>query len=355
MALNLFNRTARLRDQVVAIDLGGRTTKAVYMQRTASGYALSRYALSDAPIYEKNVSADLLGEHIKAVCQTLDLKTKLVTLALGVNDSLLRHADLPPMPIGDMRLVLKLNTKNYLQQDLPGHLFDCYIMPPRAPKADEKGKTAGPARHRVLAAGARAKIVEEIQAAVKCSGLTADAVVPGLIGPVNAFELAMPEIFAKEAVALIDIGFKNTTVCLLQEGELILSRVVPIGGDKMTSGLSEVLGISYAEAESIKLGIPGEVETQLQSLLLPLTRELRASIDCFEHQQDRAISGVYVSGATSRSEFIMRALQNDLMIECKVWNPLSTVELDLPQEQKAELETISPQLAVAVGAALSTF
>jgi len=151
------------------------------------------------------------------------------------------------------------------------------------------------------------------------------------------------------------MGFKNTSICLLQEGELILSRVVGIGGDKLTNGLAESLGISYAEAEGIKVGMPGEVQTQLESLVLPLGREVRASIDFFEHQQDKAVTQVFIGGGSARSELIAQTLQTELMVECKSWNPVSFLQLALPPQQTAEIDQIAAQLAVAVGAALATF
>jgi type IV pilus assembly protein PilM len=273
MALPFLNGTAKRPDQLLSIDLGGRTTKAVHLQRRGESFTLSRYALLDAPIYEKNLSADLLAEHLKSVCQALEAKTKIVTIAVGVNDAVVRHADIPQMPVDDMRQVLKNNTKNYLQQDLPGHVFDCFIIPPRGfLKTPDKARAAASQKHKVLVAGARRQLLDDIQTAVKTTGLIPDHVVPGLVGPVNAFEMAMPEIFSKEVIALVDIGFKNTSICLLQEGELILSRVVAIGGDRLTNGLAESLGISYAEAEGIKVGMPGEVQTQLEALVLPLGR-----------------------------------------------------------------------------------
>src|SRR5262245_44291538 len=221
MALNFINGTTRKRDQVVSIDLGGRTTKAVLINRSNGGYELSRYAVMDAPIYDKGPSAELMGEHIKSICQALDTKNRSVTLALGIADSLVRHADLPLMPANDMRQVLKINSKNYLQQDLAGHVFDCCILPPRGGRADKNAPSpvTGIPKARVLAAGARKQLIDDIQSAVKRSGFTADAIVPGLIGPVNAFESALPEVFVKEAVALVDIGFKNTSISLLQDGE----------------------------------------------------------------------------------------------------------------------------------------
>lgn len=357
MGLPFLNGAAKKRDQLVSIDLGGRTTKAVHLIRKGDSFALTRYALLDAPIYEKSLSADLLGEHLKAVCQALDAKTKTVNLAIGVNESIVRHAELPQMPVSDMRQVLKNNTKNYLQQDLPGHVFDCFIIPPRqVAKPAEKAKLGAPnSKYRVLVAGAKKQLLDDMQVAIKGTGLQAEYIVPGLFGPVNAFEMAMPEIFSREVVALVDIGFKNTSICILQEGDLVLSRVVAIGGDRLTTGLAEALGISYAEAEGIKVGMPMEVQTNLEALVAPLGRELRASIDFFEHQQDKAVGKVFISGGSSRSEFIVQTLQTELMVECKPWNPLSFLELALPPQQTAEVEQVAPQLAVAVGAAAAVF
>jgi type IV pilus assembly protein PilM len=357
MALPFLNGTTKRRDQVLSVDLGGRTTKAVHLQRRGDRFTLVGYALLDAPIYEKNLSADLLGEHLKSICQALDTKAKSLSLAVGVNESIVRHADFPQMPIGDMRQVLKNNSKNYLQQDLPGHVFDCFVIPPRlTEKTAEKPKLGSNApKYKVLVAGAKKQLIDDIQNAVKSAGLLVDHVVPGLIGPVNAFELSMPEVFAREVVALVDIGFKNTTICVLQEGELVLSRVVNLGGDRLTNGLAESLGISYAEAEGIKVGMPTEVQSNLEALVIPLGRELRASIDFFEHQQDKTVSAVYISGGSAKSEFIVQMLQNELMVDCKPWNPVGSLEAALPPQQAGEIEQVAQQLTVAVGTGLAAF
>lgn len=357
MGLTLYNRNGRKRDQLVSIDLGGRTTKAVELRRNGQGLVLASYALLDAPIYEKSLSPELLAEHLKSVAHVLGAGTRSVVLALGVNDSLVRHAELPGLPAAGLRQVLKNNSKNYLQQELTGHVFDCSFIASASSRQSTEKVKLGPAggKHRVLIAGARKQLVDDIQAAVRTAGLVAYEIVPGLIGPVNAFERAMPEVFSGEVVALVDIGFKNTTVCLLQQGELVMSRVVAIGGDKLTSGLAEALGISYAEADGIKVGMPMEVQAVLESLLLPLGRELRASLDFFEHQQDKPVSRVFFTGASARSEFVVRTLQTDLLVECKPWNPLTFLRPALPPQLAAELDLAGPQLAVAVGAAVPSF
>jgi type IV pilus assembly protein PilM len=346
---------SRKLDQVMAIDLGSRTTKAVCVQRRGQGLALSGFAFLDAPIYEKTLPPDLLSEHLKALTQVLQPATKHVSLTVGVNDAQVRHTDIPRMPVHDMRLVLKLNSKTYLQQDLPSHLFDCHVSHrAQQPKAPEKfNDTNGSQKQRVLVAGARKQLVDDFVAGAKGAGMTIACLVPNLVCPVNTFEKAMPEVFEKEAVALVDLGFKSSSICIVLEGELMLSRVVSIGGDRMTHGLAELLSISYAEAEGIKVGMPGEVQAHLESLLLPLGRELRASIDFFEHQHDRPVSQVFLTGGPARSEFIAQRLHQELMVECKLLNPSSFLQLELPPQQASEIEQVAPQLTVALGAALA--
>jgi Tfp pilus assembly PilM family ATPase len=99
--------------------------------------------------------------------------------------------------------------------------------------------------------------------------------------------------------------------------------------------------------------MPAEVQSHLEALVAPLGRELRASIDFFEHQQDKAVTQVFLSGGSAKSDFIVQVLHSELMVECKQWNPVSFLKMNLPPQQTAEIDQVGPQLAVAVGAALT--
>jgi type IV pilus assembly protein PilM len=342
---------------VLAVDLGSRTTKAVHLTRRGESVSLANYALLDAPVYEKGMTPEILAEHLKNVSRAVgNTRTKQVTLSIGVNDTLFRQVEVPLMPVGDVRQMLKFNSKNYLQQDLPDYVFDCWYVTSNLNKPAQDAKTpSGTQKHKAIVGGAKKKMLDELQAAIKLAGLVADQVVPGLAGPGNAFEAAEPEIFGKEVVALVDIGFKNSTITILNCGEMMLNRVVAIGGDRLTGGLAETMGISYTEAENIKVGMASEVQANLEPLINPLGRELRASIDFFEHQHDKTASHVFVSGGSARSEIILQALQTELMVPCKSWNPARSLQLALPPEKMGEVEQVAPQLAVAIGAAVSTF
>jgi Tfp pilus assembly PilM family ATPase len=127
------------------------------------------------------------------------------------------------------------------------------------------------------------------------------------------------------------------------------------------------MNITYADAESVKLGLvprnqsepTGEfaaLEMQFTAFgaqVAPLGRELRASLDFFEHQQDRAVQQIYVSGAAAKSEVFLGMLHAEMLAECKTWNPTTFLQLALPGQQAVEIEHVGSQLGVAIGAALA--
>ena len=163
------------RNQMICVDLGSRTTKAVLLERRGEIFALLRYVLLDAPIFEKTLSPELLAEHLKAVHEALGAKTRFVTLSIGVNDAIVRPVELPQIPVDEMRLVLKNNTRGYLQQDLPNRVFDCHIIPPKvSSNPADAGKAGTIPKLKVLVAGAKKELVSDLQTAIRGAGLVAD-------------------------------------------------------------------------------------------------------------------------------------------------------------------------------------
>jgi type IV pilus assembly protein PilM len=292
----------------------------------------------------------LLAEHLRNMVEALQPRTKHATIAIGANDSVLRSAELPLLPLPEMRQMIKINSKNYLQQDLRDYVFDCFIVPPRNKTQPEAGKT-GVVKYKVWVGGTRREILMTLEAAVKEAGLLPNQITLTVLGPMNALELVQPEVFKKEVVALVDLGFKTSSISIVDCGELCLSRSVEIGGDRLTTGLAEAMNVSYAEAEGIKIGMPQEVEVHLQPLVAPLGRELRASIDFFEHQREVTVGKILVCGGAARSEFILQLLQTELAVPCKPWFPTQGLPLSLSAQQMAEVEQVSATLTVAIGSA----
>jgi len=353
MSFSFLNPRAKKRDHIVAIDLGYRSTKGVLLEYREDHYCLTRYTVLDTPTPGKPLENEALSAHIKAVYTALEPKTKQVILSIGPSDSILRNTEFPLMPVEEMRQMLKLNTKNYLQQDLPDHVFDCFIVPPAGLVATkEHPKSIPPTKYKVWVGGMKRQTLSRFENAIKMAGLVPDQITLSLLGPSNAFELAPP---IKEAIALVDLGYKSSNISIIANGELCLNRVVETGGNNITNSLAEAMGISYAEAEGIKIGMPTEVDANLQPLLAPLGRDFRASIDFFEHHQDQPVSQVFLSGGASRSDYFIQSLQTELMVPCKSWNPVASLDVALSPQQTEDLALNGPLLTEAIGAAAGVF
>lgn len=345
-----FTPRPKKRDQIVAVDLGAHVTKAILLQRKEEHFTIARYAVVDTPAPEQGLTPALLGEHLQRVVKALDTKVRQITLAVGPRDTILRNIELPLMPADETRQMLKVNSKNYLQQDLPDYVFDCFFVPPR--KLPEMAKATSQTKYKVWVGGIKRQLLDEYEAGVKAAGLVPEQIALSLLGPTNAFELTSP---TKESIALVDLGFRTSSISVVSGGELCLNRVVETGGDQITRILVESMGVSYAEAEQVKVGMPAEVDAPLMSALSPLGRDLRASIDFYEHQQDLPVSQVYICGAAARSEYFIQALQTELMIPCKAWDPFVGLEMSLPPQQAVELPQHAAEMAVALGAAATLF
>ena len=354
MGLPFFSNGRRKRDQVVAVDFGSRITKAVHVQRAGGGYKFLGFVCVEAPTSgDKPPTKEVLTAHLKKVLDSLGARLKQVSLVVGVTDSELRFAEMPMVPVDELRGVLRIAGKNYVQQDLKDCLFDCHLLLPKDASKSEHGK--GVPKTRVVIGIAKKELVENLEAVARGAGVQIDQITLSYVGPANAFEMAMPEVFAKEVVALVDIGHRNTTISILQSGQLMLSRVVAFGGQKLTASLAEAMGVTPDEIQLGKQPMTPEVESAAQAILLPLGRELRASIDFIDHQLDKSVSQVFFSGGPARDNTIVQALQTELMVPCQAWNPTSFLTLALPAHQLGEVESIAPQLAVAIGAAMTSF
>ncbi|MBI4327513.1 MAG: pilus assembly protein PilM, partial [Chloroflexi bacterium] len=223
--------------------------------------------------------------------------------------------------------------------------------PPEAPPPPRKPSS----KLTVLAGGVAQATINNLLAASGDAGLSLEEITFSQIGLINASWMAMPELLPSEAVALLDIGYSHSTISVLVNGEPAVTRVVDLGGHKLTSHLAEAMNLNYPTAEALKMSLPEKVQDRLKNVIAPLGKESRAAMSFFENEHDKVVGQVFVSGGSARSKFLLQMLEEELMVPCQKWNPAKGLALPLPPDQAANLEQDAPQLAAAIGLAHSWF
>jgi cell division protein FtsA len=95
--------------------------------------------------------------------------------------------------------------------------------------------------------------VHLIQNLVKCveaAGVYAEQIT---LQPIASSEATLSAEEKDSGVVLIDIGGGTTDIAIWKDGSLSHTEIIPVGGNLFTNDLSEILKISFLEAEKLKI------------------------------------------------------------------------------------------------------
>jgi type IV pilus assembly protein PilM len=305
-------------DEVVAVDVGVRVTKAVHLRRRDDTLVLAGYLLTPTPrpatAGESGLSTTALAEHLRSVVRQLKTSCRRLALTLAHETVLLSHTELPQTAPADLRKMIRLSPKAYLQQDLPGHVFDVFWR--RPPGATDTAFTRR-RRSRVMVAAARRSVVDAALAAARAAGLQLVALTPVAVALTNAFRLVRDDSHP-DAAALLDLGATHSTITIVQQGDVLLTRTVSLGSDNFSDVLSVGDGTSAGSGPE---PMPPELmQSALQKAILTFAREVDASAGFFTSQFERHIGQLFVSGGTARSQMVLQMLESELSFSCESWN-----------------------------------
>jgi len=350
MTASLSSKYSTKGDEIVAISLGTCTTKAVHVRRQGESLRLLNYFLKPTPVLKGGLSGEALANHLSDVNQQLKAGTNRAVLVIGMGQSLARTLEVPALKPPELRLLVKRNSKHFFQEELAEYEFDCYVLPEPAADASA-GAPSSQRKNRALVAGTKAALLDDLRAAAKAAGLFLVQVTVSQVSLVNAVLAALPEPPAGEAVAVVDLGFRTSSITFLASRQPGLSRTVGMGGDTLTAALSSAMNIPYDVAEGLKVFMPDKVRDKLEERITALAQELRTAIDFFESQEDKEVRRVIVAGGTARSQYLVEGLQDQLRIPCEKLDLSRFVTSELPPEKADALAKDAPQLANVSGAA----
>lgn len=91
--------------------------------------------------------------------------------------------------------------------------------------------------------------VQSIVRSIQKSGLALDGII---LEPVATATAVLNEDEKELGVALIDVGAETTDISVFKKGNLIYTKVIPVGGNHITNDISVICKISSADSEKIK-------------------------------------------------------------------------------------------------------
>ena len=159
---------------------------------------------------------------------------------------------------------------------------------------------------------------------------------------------------------IVNIGASITNINVVKGGMSIFTRDFTLGGNAVTEAVQSQLGVTFDEAEKIKLAGP-ECDQRLQetggtcllSLAEPICMEIERSVDYFRSTfGNEEIKQVLLSGGGAMIPGIATDITQRLGIDAEVVNPFRKISYDSKVIDATTMAGIGPIAAVAVGLAL---
>ncbi|MEW6027251.1 MAG: type IV pilus assembly protein PilM, partial [Planctomycetota bacterium] len=332
---------------LVGLDIGSRAIKAVELSRSPK---TERYAMSGY-VYREIAPGEDLKEVLKAIWAEHNFHTNKVVTSVSGRSVIVRYITMPEMTDEELKNAIKYEASKYIPFEVDEVMLDCMRLPHI--KKDEGSGKPGKDMTVLLVAAKRDKLDEHITL-LEQGGLWPMAVDVDCFALGNSFELKQlinPSAdIGNKVNALIDIGGAKTNVNIMLGLQVFFTREIYIAGNDFTETISKKMGLPENEAEQLKRNPQlkaDEIKDYVSSLLDDLTHEIQLSFDYFEHQFDKPIENIYLSGGASLLQGLEESFDSTFNRKLIRWDPCESFEVVADKIDPVDLKKKASQLVIA--------
>jgi type IV pilus assembly protein PilM len=342
---------ARRTDNAIGVDVGTSAVKVVQLDRRGGRPRLRAAGVADLPagVVENGVCVDsrALADVIGQALSAAGIGRRDAVLAIGVPSLFLREISFPPLSPEELQEAVKWDSEKYVPYSADSYYFDYAVI----------GQGATDLELKVMLAATPREAIDPLVEAAKGAGLIPVAV--------DAEPLAVQRTLpAADNVLVVDIGAEISHATIFQRGCPVVTRPVPIGGQRFTEVVMEAFEVDESEAERRKLrqqglllapgagGQQSPVHSRFELLVTEAAREAMRTIEYYQIQnKEVTIDKVYLTGGGAGLENIAAYFAAQIDRPIIVHDPLAAVDIAGSFDPEY-IRGLGGRLGVAVGLAL---
>ncbi|MFC1709902.1 type IV pilus assembly protein PilM [Candidatus Omnitrophota bacterium] len=265
----------------ISLDIGSTHVKAISLEKDSHSVYVTGFSC-------ERVKADMKNAIKKALFK-LPVKKKELAISISGQSVVLRYVNMPIMSHAEVVKAMSFELEKYIPFNKDEINFDFSIL--------RKNQNSG--KMLVLIAAAKKELVDIRMTLCQNLGFQASFIDVCPLAVANYVEYAK-EAKDQEVCAVVNLGASISSVGIIENGQLVLSRDIFIGGNDFTKRLSESLNKSFEEAEEVKLNSLDDNSIQaLDPVYNNLIKELKVSFDFYETQANRLIDRILITGGAA--------------------------------------------------------
>jgi type IV pilus assembly protein PilM len=338
---------------LVGLDIGSHSIKVVEFKHHKKRYELKNFGVAQLPpeaiVDGVIMDSSLVAESIRNLFANLKIKNKSVATSVSGHSLIVKKIPLPTMTEDELEEQIQWEAEQYIPFEIDEVNIDFQIL---GPLPDEEGQMG------VLLVAVKKDIINDYTAVIAEAGLNVQVVDVDSFAAENLFEVCYPEAL-ESTVVIIDIGAGIMNINIVKDGVSIFTRDIMMGGANFTEELQKELGVSYEEAEILKLGGtseqagPEEVSAIMARVTDNVVLEIQRSLDFFSATSaEEELGGVYLAGGSCMVPGLAMAVEEKLGAPVQIIHAFKGVSVSPKDFDPDYLEAMGPVTAVAAGLAL---
>jgi type IV pilus assembly protein PilM len=335
--------------KLIGLDIGTANIKMAEVDFGRSS-VLVNFAIAPTPARAINggeiSDPAAISDALKSLIMNLKTKRKAAALGLWGTSLITKRITIPQM---DEKLVggqIRWEAEQYIPFDINEVNIDFKIL---------KSFKSNPETMDILLVAARQDVAFLYQDIVQSAALQCSVI------DVSGFALANCFLnnwgSAKgQTVALMNIGAAITNFVVVENGEVIFCRDIPVGGLTYTMEIHKAMGINIEEAEAMKISActghaaPEEVTRILQATHEAIAEEVQGSLDFFTNTTPGLpVQQCLVTGGASRTTGLINFLSQHTKMGFQIFDPFRNVKINDRQMSGEFISEIRDFAAIAVG------
>jgi type IV pilus assembly protein PilM len=300
------------------------------------------------------VEVSTVATALRQLWSTGGFTSKDVVLGIGNHRVLARDLSVPRMSLARIRESLPFQVQEMLPVPVEDALLDFYPI-------SEGNSDQGPVVNGLLVAAIKESVATNVKAA-QLAGLNPIDV--DLI-PFALCRLLLRGASMLGIVAIIEVGANTSTVVIAKDGVPQFVRIIPVGGDDLTSAIKAESSLTLEQAEAAKralglstVGVAVEqrpIVEVIYKVAGELLNSIRNTLNYFATSRPQEpIRQIILTGGGAKLVGFAQALQENTRMPIIFGDPLATIAADrrfISQHQNGDVDSVSVALGLALGSA----
>jgi len=341
--------------QMVGLDIGSSSIKAVELRRAGNELAVSKLAIEPLPpeivVDGAIVDPGHVSNSIAKIFNENQITAKQVATSVSGHSVIVKRISLPTMTDEELESAIPIEAGQHIPFDIAEVNLDYQVL-------ESAGES--PTMDVLLVAVKKDKILNYTNV-VALAGKSAAVVDIDAFALQNAYEYNYnpPE---NTTVALLNLGASVMNINITRGRTPLFTRDVSVGGNQYTDSLQKELDLAYQDAQNVKEGIPVSGVSEdaripiMKSVSEIIVLEIQKTFDFFRATAaGEHIQKLYLAGGSAKIDGLADLLKQELGIPVEELNPFRLVQFERTGKTGEEVAVNPPRMAVAVGLALRSF